>query len=425
MRQFEDALRLGLMDANLAQYQLVLQDADEKEVNFSPGYLRERMRLLADPWGWMRRREALRPRRRGRLNWKVVALIAAMLLLSACAYVLVTGQFTQWFPSRGVDPQSPETSEEVLGRTGTLIEETRTEGDAAITLNAAVWDGESLLLSIVMKCPDIPEEFTPGPSGPYGKGLHTAECYLSMREDQWFEYERERLSSMNWFAREAEIRKRAEEGYKRNYGLDFQLIEREGDILTFEVHTFLLPYVERPEMTLHMEKLSFFGDDKFHIDGPFDFTFTLEKVFPDIRYQGGVVETTLGKPPLREVPLRFTEFQVSTSELLATGKVPAPMTLHGEFPSWAGIDIDEVEDPLDIVDLNYALWEGPLGVWTEDGGYIDLTNAGPGISGGYSGNTLDITLSFYFPYPVDPATVTALEVGDVRVEFSEWERLDE
>ena len=138
-----------------------------------------------------------------------------------------------------------------------------------------------------------------------------------------------------------------------------------------------------------------------------------------------MVETTLGKPPLREVPLRFTEFQVSTSELLATGKVPAPMTLHGEFPSWAGIDIDEVEDPLDIVDLNYALWEGPLGVWTEDGGYIDLTNAGPGISGGYSGNTLDITLSFYFPYPVDPATVTALEVGDVRVEFSEWERLDE
>ena len=101
------------------------------------------------------------------------------------------------------------------------------------------------------------------------------------------------------------------------------------------------------------------------------------------------------------------------------------MTLHGEFPSWAEIDIDEVVDPLDIEDLQYALWEGPLGVWTEDGNYIDLTNAGSSVEGGYSGNTLDICLGFYFPYPIDPSTVTALRVGDVRVEFSEWERLEE
>ena len=172
MTQFDFLLRRALMDANLAQYESALQSAEAGDFDFSPRYLRERTRVLADPQGW----EQSRSGGRRRLNWRIAAIAAALLLLSACAYAVVTGQFSQWFPSRGVNPQAPETSEEVLGRTGTLIEETRTEGDAAITLNAAVWDGESLLLSIVMKCPDIPEEFTPGPSGPYGKGLHTAEC---------------------------------------------------------------------------------------------------------------------------------------------------------------------------------------------------------------------------------------------------------
>ena len=418
MTQFDFLLRRALMDANLAQYESALQSAEAGDFDFSPRYLRERTRVLADPQGW----EQSRSGGRRRLNWRIAAIAAALLLLSACAYAVVTGQFSQWFPSRGVNPQAPETSEEVLARTGTLIEETRTEGEAFITLNAAVWDGESLLLSIVMKCPDIPEEFTPGPSGPYGKGLHTAECYLSMREDQWFEYERERLSSMNWFAREAEIRKRAEEGYKRNYGLDFQLIEREGDILTFEVHTFLLPYVERPEMTLHMEKLSFFGDDKFHIDGPFDFTFTLEKTVPAIRYEGGKVEVTLGKPPLPEIPLRFTEFQLSTSELMITGEVLVPVALPGGFPP--GFELDEGVEPLDYVNLNYAFWQGPFGVWTEDGDYIDLTDAGGVTSGGVPGETLEADWSFFFPYPIDPATVTALDIGGTRIELSEWERLD-
>ncbi len=420
MTQFDFLLRRALMDANLAQYESALQSAEAGDFDFSPRYLRERTRVLADPQGW----EQSRSGGRRRLNWRIAAIAAALLLLSACAYAVVTGQFSQWFPSRGVNPQAPETSEEVLGRTGTLIEETRTEGDAAITLNAAVWDGESLLLSIVMKCPDIPEEFTPGPSGPYGKGLHTAECYLSMREDQWFEYERERLSSMNWFAREAEIRKRAEEGYKRNYGLDFQLIEREGDILTFEVHTFLLPYVERPEMTLHMEKLSFFGDDKFHIDGPFDFTFTLEKTVPAIRYEGGKVEVTLGKPPLRPVPLRLTEFQLSTTELLTSGKVLAEVDMT---PQMGYVDMSLPKDetkPLRWIDVDYAVWEGPWILHLEDGSSVDITGCGGASGAGPSGRTLDIGLGFRFPYSIDPATVTALEIDGVRVELSEWKRLD-
>ena len=66
MRQFDALLRQGLMDANLAQYENVLERADGREADFSPRYRRERMRLLADPWGWERRQPERRPRRKRR-----------------------------------------------------------------------------------------------------------------------------------------------------------------------------------------------------------------------------------------------------------------------------------------------------------------------------------------------------------------------
>ena len=51
MTQFDMLLRRALMDANLAQYERALQSVEDKEPDFSPRYLRERMRLLADPQG--------------------------------------------------------------------------------------------------------------------------------------------------------------------------------------------------------------------------------------------------------------------------------------------------------------------------------------------------------------------------------------
>ena len=60
MTQFDMLLRRALMDANLAQYERVLQNAEISEPDFSPGYLRERMRLLADPLGLDEAADALR-----------------------------------------------------------------------------------------------------------------------------------------------------------------------------------------------------------------------------------------------------------------------------------------------------------------------------------------------------------------------------
>lgn len=101
MTRFEDCLRRGMMDANIAQYKYAIQKAESQELDASPRYFRERMRLLADPWGWARQREQNNQHRGKRLDWRLIAIIAALMLLSACAYAVVTGQFSQWFPWRG------------------------------------------------------------------------------------------------------------------------------------------------------------------------------------------------------------------------------------------------------------------------------------------------------------------------------------
>ena len=83
MRQFDALLRQGLMEANLAQYENVLERADDREADFSPRYRRERMRLLADPWGW-ERRQPERPRLRRGIT-RGVAVAAAVILLAVTA----------------------------------------------------------------------------------------------------------------------------------------------------------------------------------------------------------------------------------------------------------------------------------------------------------------------------------------------------
>lgn len=87
MRQFDTLLRQGLMDANLAQYERDLRQAEAEAPDFSPQYLRERMRLLSDPWNWAKRR-TLPVLRRG-FSRSAAAAIAVLLLITAAAAVAV------------------------------------------------------------------------------------------------------------------------------------------------------------------------------------------------------------------------------------------------------------------------------------------------------------------------------------------------
>lgn len=422
MTQFDMLLRRALMDANLAQYQRALQSAEAAEPDHSPRYLRERMRLLADPQGWGRRRA----RRRRRVNWRLIAIVAALLLLSACAVAVAAGQFSQWFSRLGVDPQAPETSEEVLARTGTAIQQSQTVGDATVTLNAAVWDGNNVWLSFTVESPNIPEEIERYSS------LYSSDCRLILREDQWVESEtnltRQTCALENMTPEETEkaVQDRLDEG-PWDHLHTMMPEQREGNTLFFQ-YAKMLPVssfteTARPELTLHIENLAALPDNgdlnspgEIFAEGPFDLTFTLEEPIPPIHYGGAEEEITLGET--REVPMRFTDFELSALSLTARGVVLAPI----DQPK-AGEKKDP--DKLHLGDLNHANIESSWGLWLEDGSYVDITQMSSSGGGGDYEGTFVIDFRRDYTYPIDPATVTALNIGGKRVELSELTRLDE
>ena len=198
--------------------------------------------------------------------WRLAAIVAAMLLLSACAYAVVTGQFSQWFTWFGVNPNAPEQSEEVLRRTGTVIEQSQTVGDTTLTLNAAVWDGTYIYLSFTIESPSLPEDlqaYTP---------LHTGDCRLIMRQDQWEEYITNRVkedcANQNMTPEETEeaVRAALEEGMN-NIGMWPGVAEkREGNVLTFQdnegLYSGWFTETKRPELTLHLENIATYADGK-------------------------------------------------------------------------------------------------------------------------------------------------------------------
>lgn len=429
MTQFDILLRRALMDANLAQYQRALQNAEAKEPDFSPGYLRERMRLLADPWGWGRRRAMGRTRR---LNWRIAAIVAALLLLSACGYGLVTGQFSQWFSWFVMNPEAPEQSEEVLRRTGTVIQQSQTVGDDTLTLNAAVWDGTYIYLSFTIESPSLPDDlqaFTP---------LHTGDCRLIMRQDQWEEYERNRViescsfEDMTPEETEEAVRAALEEGDRKDGVWLFGAEKREGNVLTFQDNEGLFARwfteTKRPELTLHLENIATYADGKGEsiidengyaqnpgpgeivIPGPFDLTFTLNEPILPIHYKGADVEMTL-----EDIPIRFTGFQLSALELSTTYEAVNPEELPEPGPDLSPEENDRRFQK--TIAVFHAAGESVRGFWTEDGSYVDLTRLGSGGSGG--------CLITSYPYPIDPATVTAVDIGGTRVELSQLERTTE
>lgn len=99
MKRFDAFLRRGLMDANLAQFERDLRQADR--VEFSPRYLRERARLLADPWGWTRRRPLFR-----RGVARGIAVAAAVLLLVTAAVAVSAPLWVSFFG--GLDQRQQE-----------------------------------------------------------------------------------------------------------------------------------------------------------------------------------------------------------------------------------------------------------------------------------------------------------------------------
>lgn len=414
MTWFDQMLPQALMDANLADLEDVFRQTEDAEVRFSPRYLRERMKLLADPWGWIERRSG----RRRRLDWKMVGLAAALLLLSACAAAAFTGQFSQWFPWLGVDPAAPEASEDVMARMGTVIEQSQTADDMTVTLHAAVWDGETLRLSLTAEKPDMPEEW----SEEFWRGswIYWEECRFSMRRDQLEDYTRKEVESR--YAKMDLPPEKLEEmaqdqlaGDLFSFQQSFKLIRREGDKLFFEATLPLADYVEQPELTLHIEKLATYeegkgtavtsgngertgpGPDIVFVGGPYDFTFTLDKKLQPVIYEGTASLTAEG------IPLEVSRIKLTASAV--------------EADCWSPNQVMRLED-------EQAQAMGPQGLWMEDGSYVDFSEMRKSFT---MSETLDGSaggLGCRYPHVVDPYAVTAVNLGGTRVELRDLERCD-
>lgn len=426
MTRFEDCLRRGMMDANVAQYGRVIQRMEAQELDASPKYYRERMRLLADPWSWANQRTGIY---RKRLDWRLIAIVAALLLLSACGYALVTGQFTQWFPGIWMDPKAPEVSEEIVSRMGTVIGEPQTVDGVSVTLNAAVWDGQELRLSLTADIPDLPEDFS------FDAPFYDLECRLTLAEDQREAYLRKETARIHADShidsteeeREALIRSDLEDPYKPDIHSAVRAARQEDGTLTVQVQASLYDYVEKPELTLHIENLAIYkteeGDDGIFISrqdpdgtvtsdheindpflkGPFDFTFTLDKKLSPISYTGDI-DATYENIPLRVSKITVMAFQVR-----------------------AGVDLLVPLDPTGTDKLHISAEQSVAmsvrGLWTKDGEYVECIGGTmlPDVQNGKAeGEMVSSPL-----HVVDPAQVTAVDIGGKRVELSELDRLSE
>ena len=435
MRQFDALLRQGLMDANLAQYENLLERADGREADFSPRYRRERMRLLADPWGWERRQPERPMLRRGRLDWRIAAIVAALLLLSACGYAIVTGQFTDWFPRLGFDQEHPESSEEALARMGTVIEERQTVNGAAVTLHGAVWDGYTMSLSLSVQGANLPPEEIHSKTWIYAE-----ECSVQLPDDQREAYVREEQIAHGHTGTELEERTQTflEAG---NPWINpvFRVADwdEETDTALLQLTFLLQDYLEHPELHLHIENLATYEKDKGHfvgmsshgqrfgpgpdiplLAGPYDFTFVPEKLTPPLWYSGEVELVT----EQLEIPIRITSVGFSPLRMWANYETLVPVDFLGDDPDESKLDADAISDANAI---------GILGLWMEDGSYVEypapLTSSmSPyGSDGPFSNGRVGGMMNGAHPHAIDPASVTAVNISGTRVELSDLEPVQE
>ena len=332
------------------------------------------------------------------------------------------GQFTQWFPWLGADPKDPKASEAVLAKMGTVINQTKTVGGETLTLNGAVWDGDSVQLSLTAKSSKFPKELS-------GKSLvFDKACTAEMTDAQWKDYVRKRLE--NWAVEDGFSKEELEERFQNymkqgqvEFKPSFGIVSREGNTLTFRTSIRLEAVLEKTEMTLHIENMTLVDTDKETgmplmnqkpagtvLKGPFDFTFTLEKnkAVQATQYTGSA-PVTYGK-----VPLRVTKVSLSpTGMVVACGiDVQGPVNLvdrrNKAVSGKTNIDLDK--------DLKLAL----NGLWTKDGKYVDckesMGSTGVMTPADETGPTVNWNRKF--PYPIDPAQVVAVDIAGTRVELS-------
>ena len=141
------------------------------------------------------------------------------------------------------------------------------------------------------------------------------------------------------------------------------------------------------------------------LKGPFEFTFTLDKVLPSVKYEGDL-QAAIKKRPVRITSASISPTQISVGYALdVKGTVNVIHRGQDPVPGATNLDMDK--------DLNMRL----EGVWTRDGKYLTCFAIQSVTTAPKNGEPITGHLGQDFPYPIDPAAVTAVNIGGTRVEL--------
>ena len=322
------------------------------------------------------------PRRRKR-RWLVIA-IAAVLVLSACSYAVATGQFSQWFHQVAADPAEPEASEELLASIGTVIGQSQTVDGVTMTLNGAIWDGNTMLLSLTLTGEDIP--------GCPWEQVGAKSSWLCQSEAEM----RKSLSLQAPHLTEEEIDQMVNtilEATVRFSHLEITSTrdDETGNCCLLVKDESRRSLYESTELVLHLENLEF--RDRT-VTGPFEFTFTARQKDTTVRYTG---RTLLAQREDYDIYVTGAEVSPFRAKITYALTVPFP---EGEY---------------DSEDIHYAVAVDRIRVNGEE--YSPSNSRGSTTEQDENGYIRGSGYTGSFDRIVDPAQVEAIRVGGVWLEL--------
>lgn len=348
---------------------------------------------------------------------RIVSLfLAAVTLLALCTSALAysePAQFSDWLLSTA---GSQEKAKEALASAGTILGQSQTVNGVTLTLEGAVWNGSLLQLSFAIQGAGIPKDI------PSGTSLNGHSSQITMPEDQRRVYLSEHEEAVEKILTEAGVLDKPSTQAERNAEVQAQLSRGEPRLMhrfqlirgggkeTLMMSVSGLDYVERPELTVHLENLIIYqkGDiywpnpydgykPVFTLSGPYDFTLTAEKHLQPRLYKGPADVT------VNRIPIEIKEITV---------------TAFGAKVQYGAKQADTTSQQLEPILLT--------GVWTKDGKFVEA--AGSGENRAFDA-LKDVTnaqglVSNSHPGLLDPAGVMAVSLGDIRIDLNKLTRLE-
>lgn len=346
----------------------------------------------------------------------VSLLLATVTMLALCTSAPAysePAQFSDWLLSAAGNPQG---AKEVLASVGTVLGQSQTVNGVTLTLEGAVWNGKLLQLSFDIQGASIPKDI------PSGTTLNGESSQITLPEDQRRVYLSEHEEAVEKILTEAGVLDKPSTQAERDVKVQSQLSRGEPRLMyrfqlirgggkeTLMMTVSGLDYVEKPELTVHLENLAIYRkgdiywtkpDDGFKrvftLSGPYDFTFTLTKRLQPRLCKGPMDVTVNG------IPIEIEEITV---------------TAFGAKVGYEAKREDTTGKQLEPIRLT--------GVWTKDGKFVKA-------AGGGENRTFDALkdvataqglVSNSHPGLLDPADVTAVSLGDIRIDLNKLTLLE-